>query len=66
MALWGSQADLGEPALPPQLTAGPLPAAPECVRIFFLNSGSRMAAMILTRLEAAGQERLFLADHRQP
>jgi len=32
------------------------------VRIFSLNSGSRMAAMILIRQEAAGQERLFVAD----
>jgi hypothetical protein len=32
------------------------------VRIFFLNGCSRLAAMRLTRQEAAGQERLFVAD----
>jgi hypothetical protein len=32
------------------------------VRTFFLNDGSRLAAVILTGDEAAGQERLLLAE----
>ena len=50
-----------EPAVAPQLTAVPAPAAPECVRLFSLTGGPRMATRILTRQEAAGQERLFVA-----
>ena len=55
-----------EHAVALQLTAVPAAAAPECVRLFSLTGGPRMPTRMLTRQEAGGQVRLFVADRVRP